>query len=127
MSSILPFECDGEGAAAAFTQALDRRGCLVVRSFDLRAALATHMDCECPYHGTAQCTCQFLVLLVYGQSGAPIAVTAHSRGAQTRMQVGQDANSQPDPRLVELIMAALFEAALAVHASNHPAGVSADA
>ena len=140
--SIL-FDCNGETAAQAATEALARRGFRVVRSFDLRSALAplaAHADCECPHHGTAQCTCQFVVLLAYGDpstvsGGAPAVITAHSRDAQAQVQLvhptgmlRDDANSRPDPRLVEQVMAALFEAALTVQAAlSRPAEVPADA
>lgn len=143
--SIL-YDCNGETAAQAATEALTRRGLRVVRSFDLRSAMATHADCECPHHGTAQCTCQFVVLLVYGDpstvpGGAPVVITAHSRDAQAQVQivrptgmlrdlkaVRDDADTRPDTRLVEQVMAALFEAALTVQAVlPHPAEVPADA
>src|SRR5574341_176901 len=126
--SIL-YDCNGETAARAATEALTRRGFRVIRSFDLRSAMAAHADCECPHHGTAQCTCQFVVLLVYGNAstgsgGAPVVVTAHSRDAQAQVQIVHDANIRPDPRLVEQVMGALFEAALTVQAVlPHPAEV----
>jgi len=153
--SIL-YDCNGETAAQATTEALTRRGFRIIRSFDLRSAMAAHAGCECPHHGTAQCTCQFVVLLVYGDpstreafgsaqdrvSGdAPVVVTAHSRDVQAQVQivrptgmlrdlkaVRDDANSRPDARLVEQVMAALFEAALTVQAVlPSPAEVPADA
>ena len=147
--SIL-YDGDGEAAAQAVTEALTRRGFRVVRSFDLRSAMAAHADCECPHHGTAQCTCQFVVLLVYGDrstreafasaqdgdsEGAPAVVTAHSRDAQAQVQIVRptgmirdDANAWLDPRLVEQVMAALFEAALTAQAvSPRPAEAPADA
>ncbi len=135
MNGSILYDCNGETAAQAATEALTRRGFRVVRSFDLRSAMATHADreaspwdCECPHHGTAQCTCQFVVLLVYGESGAPVVMTAHSRDAQAQAQIVHDANTQLDPRLVEQVMAALFEAALTVQAVlPHPAEVPADA
>jgi len=143
MNENILYDCNGETAAQAATEALTRRGFRVVRSFDLRSALAplaAHADCECPHHGTAQCTCQFVVLLVYGDpsagsGGAPVVITAHSRDAQAQVQIvcptgmlRDDANSRPDARLVEQVMAALFEAALTAPAVlPSPAEVSADA
>ena len=149
--SIL-YDCNGETAAQATTEALTRRGFRIIRSFDLRSAMAAHAGCECPHHGTAQCTCQFVVLLVYGDpstepalslskgsGGAPVVVTAHSRDVQAQVQivrptgtglkaVRDDANSRTDARLVEQVMAALFEAALTVQAVlPSPAEVPADA
>ena len=144
MNENILYDCNGETAAQAATEALTRRGFRVVRSFDLRSAMTTHADCECPHHGTAQCTCQFVVLLAYGDpstgsGGAPVVITAHSRDAQAQVQlvrptgtglkaVRDDANSRPDPRLVEQVMAALFEAALTAQAVlPRPTEVSADA
>ena len=143
MNENILYDCNGETAAQAATETLTRRGFRVVRSFDLRSALApltAHVDCECPHHGTAKCTCQFVVLLVYGDpsagsGGAPVVITAHSRDAQAQVQLVRptgmlrdDANSRPDPRLVEQVMAALFEAALTVQAVlPRPTEVSADA
>jgi len=143
MNENILYDCNGEPAAQAATEALARRGFRVVRSFDLRSALAplaAHADCECPHHGTAQCTCQFVVLLAYGDpstgsGGAPVVITAHSRDAQAQVQLVRptgmlrdDANSRPDPRLVEQVMAALFEAALTAQAVlPRPTEVSADA
>ena len=159
MNDSILYDCNGETATQAATEALTRRGFRVVRSFDLRSAMAAHADreaspwdCECPHHGTAQCTCQFVVLLVYGDpstepalslskgsGGAPAVVTAHSRDAQAQVEivrptgtglkaVRDDVNARPDPRLVEQVMAALFEAALTVQAVlPRPAEAPADA
>jgi hypothetical protein len=122
MNENILYDCNAEIAARAAAEALTRRGFRVVRSFDLRSALtplAAHSNCECPHHGTAQCTCQFVVLLVYGDpatgsGGAPVVVTAHSREAQAQVQIVRDADARPDARLVEQVLAGLFEAALAV-------------
>jgi len=136
MNDSLLFDCNGETAARAATEALTRHGFRVIRSFDLRSALAplaAHAGCDCPHHGTAQCTCQFVVLLVYddpstGSGSAPAVVTAHSRDIQAQVQIVHDANTQPDPRLVTPVMAALFEAALTMQATlPRPTEVSANA
>jgi hypothetical protein len=112
MSESLLLNGDGEAAARAATEGLTRRGLQVVRSFDLRAAREAHSDCACPYHGTAECTCQYVVLLVYDASGALAVLTLHGRDAQSRAQIVRDASNRPDVSLVELIFSALLEAAL---------------
>ena len=117
MNHSILFDACGETAAQAATAALTRRGFRVLRSFDLRSALAAHAECECPHHGTAQCTCQFVILLVYGDAGDPAVVTAHSREAQANVQIVRDATTRPDPRLAEQVMAALVEAALTLQAA----------
>jgi hypothetical protein len=124
MTQSLLFNCNGETAAQAATQVLVRQGLRVVRSFDLHAALATHADCECPHHGTEQCSCQFVVLLVYGRSSAPVVVTTHSRDGQAEVEMVQDANALPEPRLAEQVLSGLFEAALSVQIASNRAAMA---
>jgi hypothetical protein len=108
MSSGLDFSCSGEQATRKAVDGLTRRGFHVVRSFDLNTA--TDGACDCPHHGTARCTCQYVVLLVYDLSGPPAVVTAHSREDRSHLEVVADPNSPPDPRLVDRIVSALAEA-----------------
>ncbi|GIK37086.1 MAG: hypothetical protein BroJett011_09190 [Chloroflexota bacterium] len=112
MNDSILFNADSETAAQAVTALLTRQGYRVLRSFDLRSALAAHGDCACPYHGTTHCTCQFVVLLVYSAAAGPVVITAHSYDAQTRLRLVQDALTQPDPHLARQVMAALKETAL---------------
>ena len=122
MTQSVRFDCDSEMATQTATQSLAKLGLRVVRSFDLRSALATHAGCECPHHGSEQCTCQFLVLLVYGPAGAPVVVSAHSRDGQAELQIVQDANTYPDAGLADQVMSALVEAALSVQGDPNRAG-----
>jgi len=119
LSDSILFESWGESAVQVLTAAFTRRSFRVVRSFDLRSALEGHADCDCPYHGTAQCTCQFAVLLVYGGAGAPVVVTVHSRDTQARVRIVHpvggplsDEATMPDPRHAEQVKAVLAETAL---------------
>jgi hypothetical protein len=130
MNESLLFDFDGATVTQAATAALTRRGLYVIRSFDLRSALATHADCECPHHGTAQCTCQFTVLLVYGSAPQPVTLTVHCRDRHggTQAQIVHDATSRPDPHLAEQVMTALVEVGLTLHVAPHPtAEVTTDA
>lgn len=103
---------DSRNALSAVIAALERHGLTVVRSFDLRSALTTGAGCSCPDHGTDACQCQYAVLLVYdpGQAAGqpPATVTFHSRAA-TWLEIGRDANAQPDTALTESILAALAD------------------
>ncbi len=121
------FDSDGEAAAQMVIAALTRHGMRVMCTFDLRSALAGHTgreagswNCNCPYHGTDRCTCQFIVLLVYGEAGAPVVVNAHSHDALTQVRIAHPASgilgsatTRPDPRLAEQVVAVLAKAALA--------------
>ncbi len=129
MSESVWIDCDGETAAQAATTVLTRRSLQVLRSFDLRTAQAMHSGCTCPYHGTEHCTCQYVVLLVYGASGSPAVLTFHGRDGQTNVQIVRDAYNQPEVGLVERILAALLEAVTDLHAAaaqlaEAPSGIS---
>jgi hypothetical protein len=117
MQARIAFSADGETTTRSVTDALARRGFRVVRSFDLRSAVTGHHACACPHHGTAQCTCQYVVLLAYPQSGAPVVVTVHSCDTTAELQIVEDANAPTDPAGSSLVMAALDEAARAEPAS----------
>jgi hypothetical protein len=127
MNDSVLFNADSETTAQAVTAILTRQGYRVFRSFDLRSALVGHAECECPYHGTAHCTCQFVMLLVYSAATGPVVVTAHSHDAQARLRVVQDALTQPDPHLAGQVMAALREARLTLPVTaTEPTEVMAD-
>jgi hypothetical protein len=127
MNEGIVFDSDAASAVTAVTASLLRRGLYVVRSFDLRSALAAHPECTCPHHGTAECTCQLVVLLVYAEDAGPAVVTLHTHEARTQAKIVRGATTQPDPRLVEPILRALFEAALAVQLTPAPATETAHA
>jgi len=82
----LPADCDQvvDRLCAFF----ERRGLRVVRSFDLQVARAAHPGCTCPHHGTAQCTCQMVVLLIYAGEAYPKAVLV-VHGHDNRTHIGQ--------------------------------------
>jgi hypothetical protein len=108
MQTGVVFPCSGEQAARTAVENLSRRGLRVVRSFDLHGA--TEGACDCPYHGTTRCTCQYLVLLVYGPTGRPAVVTARSRDETSHLEIVADPNAPPDPGLVDQILATLLNA-----------------
>jgi hypothetical protein len=72
---ILRRPCDEAVAWAA--RKLEQSGFQLVRTFDLQAARLAHLDCPCPHHGTAQCTCQMVVLLVYQGDTPPATMVIH--------------------------------------------------
>ncbi len=119
----LPADCDI--AARSVIDTLAVYGFRVARSFDLRSATAawpavSHGACPCPYHGTEQCTCQFLVLLAYGSSGAPVVLTLHSRDGASEAQVVADANAPRNEPAVSQVTAALQKAALVCRPALDP-------
>jgi hypothetical protein len=114
MGERVLFDCGGETAASVAALFLGRSGFRVQRSFELTSAMAAVEDCCCPYHGTERCTCQFVVLLVYGDQGDPVVVTAHSRDTRATVEIVRDQTSPPDQRFVEQVQSALLSASASV-------------
>ena len=99
-----------EEATTQAAQLLSSAGLRVVRSFDLRSARMAHAECTCPHHGTAQCTCQFVVLLVYGQGGAPMSLVMHGHDGQTWLSLVDTPQQPADMKLAAKIAQALSPA-----------------
>lgn len=62
--------------------ALQRQGLHVTTTFDFQLARAPHGECSCPHHGTENCNCQYMVMLVYEpQYGYAVyrTLTAHGQ------------------------------------------------
>lgn len=116
MNNKIMFISSGDTAAQAVTAALHRRGFRVVRTFDLQSAFVTYPGYEaiqeaddCPYHGTNPCSCQFIMLLVYGNAPEPVVITLSGTEAQAQLQIVQDMTKRTDPRLVGQVMTVLME------------------
>lgn len=71
-----------EKIVAEICRELNAAGFHVVQSFDLRSARALFPACTCPRHGTAQCDCEYSVLLVYGREPAPETLIVYGHDAQ---------------------------------------------
>ena len=107
---LMTIQANCDEATALVAQLLSGAGLQVVRSFDLRSARMAHAECTCPHHGTAQCTCQFVVLLVYGQSGAPVTLVVHGHDRQTWLSLVDTPQQPADMRLAAEIAQALSPA-----------------
>lgn len=64
-------------------QQLAGAGLRTVRTFDLQDARAGSLHCSCPHHGTEQCDCQMVVLLVYGTGKEPETLILHGSNGKT--------------------------------------------
>ena len=100
-------------ALAWVTLRLSSAGLRVMRTFDLQAARHTHTDCPCPHHGTEQCDCQMVVLLVYGGDSRPISMVAHSFDGRTWFSLVDTPQQRADPRLEAAILQALSSQSMA--------------
>jgi hypothetical protein len=60
------------------------------QSFDLQSTRALHEGCTCPHHGTSQCSCELVVLLVYGPAAEPVSLVLDGRDGQTYIFIVDD-------------------------------------
>ncbi len=90
MSTLTPFlAVDKPGAQVQswINQQLISAGFRVVQTFDLQVARLSQGACTCPYHGTADCDCQLVVLLVYVAHEEPSTLVIHSRDGSTEVSL----------------------------------------
>jgi hypothetical protein len=110
-NTLLTLHMDSETATSSVTENLRQAGLQIVQSFDLQTARATHEDCTCPYHGTEQCNCQMVVLLIYPQVGEPATLVIHSHNEQTSISLVDNPGQRPSLDVVDLISKALSDIA----------------
>jgi hypothetical protein len=80
----------------------------VIRTFDLQNARHANDSCPCPHHGTDQCDCQMIVMLVYGTDRDPISIVAHGYNGQTWFSLVDTPQQRADPHLESTIQRALL-------------------
>lgn len=86
MSALIPFlalDQTCEQVQASVNDKLTSAGFHVVETFDLQVARLAHPDCPCPHHGTDDCDCQMVVLLVYGKQDDPATLVIHGKDGKT--------------------------------------------
>jgi len=62
---------------------LSHRGLRLLQTFDLHDARLGTSDCPCPNHGTTDCDCQMVVLLIYKETAEPATLVLHSNDGRT--------------------------------------------
>jgi len=78
-----------------------------VQTFDLHAARVGLHDCPCPNHGTNECDCQMVVLLVYGKAEGPVTLILHGNDGQTWLSLVNTPLQHVDPIIQSSIEQAL--------------------
>ena len=84
-------------------QRLSEAGLRVIQTFDLAVARAGLEDCPCSHHGTEQCDCEMIVLLVYGKSNEPVTLILHGNKGQSWLSLVSNAQQHPNPK-IELVI-----------------------
>ena len=97
-----------------------------IQTFDLHMARLAMHDCPCPNHGTDECDCQMVVLLVYGKvadvstglntsvstlptvvNTSPATLILHGNDGQTWASIANDPQQRTDAKLINSIRQAL--------------------
>ena len=78
-----------------------------IQTFDLHAARLALHECPCPNHGTEDCDCQMVVLLVYGKVAEPVTLFLHGNDGQTWLSIADDPHQRADAKLIHSIRQAL--------------------
>ncbi|MBI5353617.1 MAG: hypothetical protein HZB50_13325 [Chloroflexi bacterium] len=78
-----------------------------VQTFDLHSARIGLHDCPCPNHGTHECDCQMVILLVFGKTAEPVTLIMHGNGGQTWFSIADNSLQQADAKLIATIQHAL--------------------
>ena len=100
---------DCREAAEQLSHDLAGAGLRVTRSFDLQSARKALRDpegCQCPHHGTADCTCQYVVLLVSDGAETPLTLVAHGHDGATHLSMEAAGSQKATREIVRAAMAA---------------------
>ncbi|HSB00507.1 MAG TPA: hypothetical protein VLE49_07645 [Anaerolineales bacterium] len=106
-SPLLSISAPCAEALRSTKRQLSTAGLRAVQTFDLHTARLGLHDCSCPHHGTDECDCQMIVLLVYGEAPEPITLILHGNAGQTWVSVTDSPLQQKDKKLVDRVLQAL--------------------
>lgn len=86
---------------------LSRAGLRAMQTFDLHTARAGLHDCPCPNHGTEDCDCQMVILLVYGSAESPATLLLHGNDGRTWFSLAENPAQRMDVKTISAIRQAL--------------------
>ncbi|HEX6270532.1 MAG TPA: hypothetical protein VFZ43_09870 [Anaerolineales bacterium] len=122
MSALVPFlalDQTCEQVQAWVNEKLTGAGFRVVQTFDLQVARLAHSNCPCPHHGTENCNCQMMVLLIYGKQDDPASLVIHGQDGRTWLSL-----ANPTGRRANQHLETAIRRALAPRLSNVPSPVT---
>lgn len=111
MSALIPFltlDQYSERVRPWIDKQLTRAGFHVVQTFDLHVARLAHPDCLCPHHGTDDCNCQMIVLLIYGKKGDPVTLVIHGQDDRTWLSLANPIGQRVNQHVETAIQRALI-------------------
>ena len=107
LTSILTLRQSVEATVAWAIQRLIARGFQVELTFDLHAARMSQVDCPCPYHGTGDCTCQMVVLLIHRPKALPVTIVVHGHDDRTSLSLVDMANQSTDESIIQALLSVI--------------------
>lgn len=105
--SFLSVNIPNDMALQIAKQKLEQMGLRAMQTFDLHSARLAQHECPCPNHGTENCDCQMVILLVYGKTAEPATLILHGNDGKTWFSISDDSSQPTDRKLVEAIRKAL--------------------
>ena len=121
MSALIPFLVLDQTCDQVLTWVkgqLTSAGFRVVQTFDLQVARLAHPDCPCPHHGTDDCSCQMVVLLVYGKQEDPATLVIHGQDGRSWVSLAGPMGKRFNQHLEVVVRRALIP-----HISNLPSAI----
>jgi len=123
MTTLSPFlsinsSCDQ--ALQMTKNKLSQAGLLTVQTFNLNTARLGLHSCSCPNHGTEECDCQMIVLLVYGEDAEPATLILHGNDGTTWVSVTDSPLHRTDAKLMTSVRQALEVRYLPTYKPNGP-------
>ena len=121
MSTLMPFLVLDQSCEQVLTwvkEQLTSTGFRVVQTFDLQVARLAHPDCPCPHHGTDDCSCQMVVLLVYGKQEDPATLVIHGHDGRSWVSLAGPMGKRFNQHLEVVVRRALIP-----HISNLPSSI----
>lgn len=106
MSALLPFlalDQTCEQVQDWVDHQLIEAGFRIVQTFDLHVARLAHPGCPCPRHGTSDCNCQMIVLLVYQMEEDPATLVLHGQDGRTWVSLATPTGQRSNQHLEMMI------------------------
>ena len=107
ISPFLSTNCPCDEALPRVSKQLKDAGLRTVQTFDLHSVMSGMHGCSCINHGTEECDCQMVVLLVYGSASEPETLILHGDNKRTWISLGDTVLQNPNHQLQVRIQKAL--------------------
>jgi hypothetical protein len=107
MTPVWSLERPCSDTARWLRRRLARLGLRLLQTFDLHDARLGTAACPCPHHGTNECDCQMIVVLVYGHSSQPLTLILHGNDGRTWISFVDRPGQRADSVTVGVIQKAL--------------------